>query len=253
MRSKIGTGRLPRDEPKMMKGEPPGGAFPPASGRGSSGIAARLQQAIADGVYGYGDRLPAEREIARTFGASRTTVRSALRTLEQRNLVRRKVGSGTFVVQGSGQDRREIADITSPLELVDVRLAVEPHIARLAVMHGTARDIEAIGEALRELEKAGADRERFTQWDQSFHLALAAATHNPLMVWIYRQINEVRSHIQWSKVKDKVLTPARIADYNVQHRALFEAVQARDSDAVLDLINRHLAEARRDLLGAQSG
>ena len=67
------------------------------------GIAAQLRRAITDGVYGYGDRLPPEREIARSFGISRTTVRSALDLLEERNFIRRKIGSGTFVVHDRGQ------------------------------------------------------------------------------------------------------------------------------------------------------
>ncbi|MGQ0651924.1 MAG: FadR/GntR family transcriptional regulator [Betaproteobacteria bacterium] len=232
---------------------PAAGVLPMAPTHGSAGIAAQLRRAISDNIYAYGDKLPPEREIARSLGASRTTVRKALRQLEERNFVRRKIGSGTFVVYGrSSHDERAIAEITSPLELIDVRLAVEPHVIQLAVLHGTARDMEAIAEALAPLERAGADREHFTQWDQRFHMALANATHNPLMVWIYRQINEVRGHTQWSKAKDKVLTPARIADYNAQHRALFEAVQARDAEAALELITRHLAEARRDLVRAPS-
>jgi GntR family uxuAB operon transcriptional repressor len=250
---KIGMSRMPRRAVEAIKDNAPADVMLPlVSNRSSTGIAAQLRRAITDGLYAYGDRLPAEREIARSFGASRTTVRNALRLLEERNFVRRKVGSGTFVVHSSGHDEREIADITSPLELMDVRLAVEPHIVRLAVLHGTARDIEAMAEALSELEQAGADRDRFTHWDQCFHMALANATHNPLMVWTYRQINEVRSHTQWNKVKDKVLTPARIADYNAEHRALFEAMQARDGEAAVGIINRHLAEARHDLVGVQA-
>lgn len=251
MRTRIGTGG-PAHNPKTGKQAPAAVVLPLAPTHGSAGIAAQLRRAIADDVYTYGDKLPPEREIARSFGASRTTVRKALRQLEERNFVQRKIGSGTYVVYGTSHDEREIADITSPLELIDVRLAVEPHIVRLALMHSTARDIEAMAEALRELEQVGTDREHFTRWDARFHMALANATHNPLMVWIYRQINEVRSHTQWSKVKDKVLTPSRIADYNAEHRALFEAMQARDAETAVDLINHHLAEARRDLLGAQS-
>ena len=235
-----------------MDNSSPDVTLPLVSNRSSSGIAAQLRRAITDGLYAYGDRLPAEREIARSFGASRTTVRNALRLLEERNFVRRRVGSGTFVVHNSGQDAGEIANITSPLELMDVRLAVEPHIVQLAVLHGTARDIEAMAGALSELEQTNADRERFTHWDQRFHLALASATHNPLMVWTYRQINEVRSHAQWSKVKDKVLTPARIAEYNTEHRALLEAIQARAGTTASEIINRHLVAARRDLIGAQA-
>ena len=247
MRSGIGATRAgARDS----DGKNAGVALPP-SPRGSAGIAAQLRRAITDGVYGYGDRLPPEREIARSFGISRTTVRSALDLLEEGKLIRRKIGSGTFVVHDRGQSEREIADITSPLELMDMRQAVEPHMVRLAVLHATARDIEALAESLRRLEQARADREQFTRCDQDFHLALAEATHNPLAVWIYRQVNEVRRHTQWSMVKDKVLTPARIAEYNRQHRALFEAVATRDGETALDLINRHLAEARRDLVGAQ--
>ena len=245
MRTRIGISPGTQQSPTTV-------ALPPTSSHSSAGIAAELRRAIADAVYQYGDKLPPEREIARSFGASRTTVRKALRQLEERKFVERKVGSGTYVVHRGSQDERAIADITSPHELMDVRIAVEPHIVRLALMHGTARDIEAMGEALRELEQVGTDREHFTRWDERFHMALANATHNPLMVWIYGQINEVRNHTQWSKVKDKVLTPSRIADYNAGHRALFEAMQARDAEAAVELINQHLAEARRDLLGAQS-
>ena len=59
----------------------------PLSSHGSAGIAAELRRAIADAVYQYGDKLPPEREIARSFGASRTTVRKALRQLEERKFV----------------------------------------------------------------------------------------------------------------------------------------------------------------------
>jgi DNA-binding FadR family transcriptional regulator len=226
--------------------------LPETQSRGSAGIAAQLRRAITDGIYSYGDRLPAEREMARSFGASRTTVRSALDLLEKRNFIQRKVGSGTFVVHDRGGGEREIADITSPLELMDMRQAMEPHMVRLAVLHGTARDMEALAQNLRRLEQARTDREQFTRYDQEFHMAIANATHNPLAVWVYRQINEVRQHRQWSRVKDKILSLARIAEYNRQHRALFEAIAGRNTESAIELINRHLAEARRDLVGAQS-
>ena len=219
--------------------------------RGTAGIATRLRRAIVDGVYSYGDRLPAERELAESLGASRATVRNALRLLEENELVRRKGGSGTFVVHGA-QAERDIAEVTSPLELMDVRLAVEPQIVRLAILHGNARDIDGLADVLDRLERVDADRDRFTELDESFHLALANATHNPLMVWLYRQINAVRNHKQWNAVKDKVLTAQRIAEYNAQHRAILDAMRARDSEAVVELITRHLGEARRDLVGAQS-
>jgi DNA-binding FadR family transcriptional regulator len=218
---------------------------------GAAGIAAQFRRAIIQGTYAYGERLPAEREIAETLRTSRTTVRHALRLLEENELVRRRAGSGTFVVH-SAQEQREIAEITSPLELMDVRLALEPHIARLAVVHSTARDIETISSVLGQLDSVGPDLCRFTELDESFHLSLAHATHNPLIVLTYRHINAVRGHAQWKMVKHKLLTPKRIAEYNVEHRAIFDAVCSRDAEGAAGLIERHVSGARRDLLGAQS-
>ncbi|NJM92787.1 MAG: FCD domain-containing protein [Rhodospirillaceae bacterium] len=73
---------------------------------------------------------------------------------------------------------------------------------------------------------------------------------NPLLISLYRQINEVRAHQQWMAMKDKVLTAERIADYNRDHSALFEAIRARDVDSAVAMITNHLHYARRQLVGA---
>ncbi|MFQ5775697.1 MAG: FadR/GntR family transcriptional regulator [Kiloniellaceae bacterium] len=219
---------------------------------GSAAITARLRQAILDGRYGDGERLPAERDLASHFDASRGTVREALRRLEEMSLVTRRIGSGTFVKYRPPFDDSDIAEVTSPIELIDVRLAIEPQMARLVVVNATARDLERMGEALKRVEGCGEDREHFSRADERFHLALAECTRNPLMVWLYRQINDVRSHAQWDAMKDKILTGPRIADYNRQHRALYEALCSRDTDAAVRVITEHLEKARRDLLGADT-
>ncbi len=217
---------------------------------GSAAIAARLRQAILDGKYADGERLPAERDLALHFEASRSTVREALRRLEASHLVTRRIGSGTFVNYRPVLDRSDIAQMTSPIELIEVRLAVEPQMVRLAVVNATQRDLERLGEALGRVESCGDDRERFSRADEQFHLMLAECTRNPLMVWLYRQINDVRSHALWDGMKDKILTATRIAEYNRQHRELYEALCNREVDATARMIAAHLDKARRDLLGA---
>ncbi|HLB81363.1 MAG TPA: FadR/GntR family transcriptional regulator [Dongiaceae bacterium] len=218
--------------------------------RGSAWITAQLRQAIREGGYAHGEKLPAERQLAEAFGASRTTVRIALGQLEADRLVRRRVGSGTFVNYRAPGDAEDIAEQTSPIELIDVRLGVEPHMVRLAVLNAAARDIDRLAEAIQRMDADCVDAEGFTRWDEQFHLLMAECTRNPLMVWIYRQINEVRAHAQWDSMKDKVLTPARIAEYNRQHRALFEALRSRDVEAAAAIVTNHLHYARRQLLGA---
>ena len=219
---------------------------------GSAAIAARLRQAILDGTYADGERLPAERDLAEHFEASRSTVREALRRLEESHLVTRRIGSGTFINHRPAFDQSDIAEMTSPFELIEVRLAVEPQMARLAVVNATQRDLERLGEALGRVEASGGDRERFSRADEQFHLMLAECTRNPLMVWLYRQINDVRCHALWDGMKDKILTADRIAEYNRQHRGFYDALCKRDVDAAARIIAAHLDQARRDLLGAEA-
>jgi DNA-binding FadR family transcriptional regulator len=226
----------------------PAAAQPSARG-GASTIAANLRRAILDGTYAYRERLPAERDLAGRFGASRSTVREALRQLEEVGLVTRRVGSGTFVSFRGRPVDSSIAELTSPLELIEVRLAVEPHMAFLAVIHASARDLERLTEALAQVE-ACKDRDSFTRADAHFHQTLAECTRNPLMVWLYEHINDVRGHAQWSAMKDLILTPERIRDYNRQHRALVEAIVSRDRDSARQIVTEHLDAARLDLVGA---
>ncbi len=247
----VGIG-LERIAVSEAKGRPKdrGDSLPAPVTVGSAAIAARLRRAILDGNYADGERLPAERDLAQHFEASRGTVRQALRRLEESRLVTRRIGSGTFVSHRPGLDRGDIAEMTSPIELIEVRLAIEPQMVRLVVVNATQRDLERLGEALGQVESCGDDRERFSRADERFHLMLAECTRNPLMVWLYRQINEVRSHALWDGMKDKILTATRIAEYNRQHRELYEALGNRDVDAATRIIAAHLDKARRDLLGA---
>lgn len=210
-------------------------------------IATRLRSAIADGIYVDGERLPAERDLAEAFASSRTTVREALHLLSSENLVSRRVGSGTFVTFSHDTENPDIAEITSPLELIEVRIAVEPHMVRLATVHATLRDLDRIAGALRVLESSG-EPESFTRHDRIFHQSIADATHNPLMCSFYRRINHVRGHRQWNLMKDKVLTQEAIEAYNLEHRLLCEALSVRNADHAADIVLGHLHTARQQLV-----
>ena len=216
--------------------------------RGAAGVAAYLRRAMFDGVYLFGERLPAERQLAEAMNSSRSTIREALRILDQDKMVERRVGSGTYVRYRADTAADEVAEITNPLELIDVRLAVEPEMTRLAAINATAKDFEAIEAMLARLESSDDDANHFTKWDRRLHQLLAEASHNPLMASIYRHINHVRGHAQWNAMKDKILTKERIAEYNRQHRDLYQALSLRDGELAVRIITEHLHKARHDLL-----
>lgn len=216
---------------------------------GANAIATQLRSAIIEGMFTYRERMPSERELAKRFGAARGTIRSALRQLEQMNLVTRRAGSGSFVCYRGHADHEDITELTSPLELIDVRIAIEPAMARLAVANANAQDLDRMAEVLRRLEGCGSDPAAFSSLDEAFHMSLAESARNPLMLWLYRHINEVRGHAQWTARKDKVLTPPKIVQYNRQHRRVFTAISRRDVEEAERALREHLAQARSDLLG----
>lgn len=225
-----------------------------AATRTTRAIMTRLEKAIETGVYADGDQLPAERQLAITFGTARSTIRKVLDELEKKALVVRRVGSGTFVNYAGPrhQGLEDVADLVSPLQLIETRFAVEPYMTRLATMHATTADINRIRDVLLRLESPGIDQNLFTQLDSEFHLELARCSRNPLIVRIYQEVNMVRLHAQWDRMKKLILLPEKVASYNKQHRAIFEALERRDGQAAADMISRHLEQARLDLIGADS-
>lgn len=225
------------------------------SSRNTGVILARIRHAIETGVYADGDQLPAERQLAITFGTARSTIRKVLDQLAEKNLVVRRVGSGTFVNYAGPirQGMDDIADLVSPLQLIETRFAIEPYMTRLAALHATNADLDRFEDVLRRIEAANGDQTLFTQLDSEFHLELARCSRNPLIVRMYQQVNMVRLHAQWNRMKQLILSPEKIASYNSQHRALYEALRHRDVQSAVDQITRHLEQARQDLIGADSG
>jgi len=215
---------------------------------------AQIKRAIEAGTLVDGDQLPPERELSETYSASRSTIRKALDELEKMGLLSRKVGSGTFVTySGPAEiDVENVIDQISPLQLIEARVGFERQMARLAVVHATGRDIEKMETILAQLESSQLDKDKFTRVDSEFHLTLAKASGNPLMVQLYNQINEVRSHSQWQAAREQVLSPNKIKQYNVHHRAIFEGLKNRDANATIEALNAHMDLAHQDLMGTPS-
>jgi len=224
------------------------------SPRGANLIAQELAQAIRSGSYSHGQQLPTERQLAQNFVASRTTVRKALAALEAQKLVQRRPGSGTYVSFQSQEGKSGIVERTSPLQLIEVRAVIEPQMARLAVLHASQVDLDKLQTLVSELHAAEKDDDgdRYAMVDEQFHLAIASATSNPLMVWLYEQINIIRTHSQWAEMRKKIITRENMRLYNVQHAAVVKAIQSRDAAAAAETMVRHMEKARNDLIGARS-
>ena len=214
----------------------------------TSSVVSQLRNMILEGHYAHEERLPAERNLAEEFNVSRGTIRTVLQNLEEQNLVTRKVGSGTYVTHRGLSNQHDISSITSPLEMVEVRIAIEPQMVRLAITNASHRDLEELRKALRRCEECGGDAEKFARADTAFHMTLAHCSKNKLLYWVYERISEVRRYSQWRMMKAKLLTPDRIDYYNNQHRNLYEAIASRDANEAVSIIKKHLFGVQDDLL-----
>ena len=219
---------------------------------GSSGIFNLIRTAIIEGDYVFNERLPSERDLAEQYSVARGTVRAALEQLERANFVRKKFGSGTFVNYNTKFDQADIAEETSPLELIETRLAIEPHIVRLVVANSNNRELRKLEEALDNVLSAGHDANSFSSADEAYHLMIAHCSQNPLLIWMYQRINDIRSHTQWSHRKHNILTPQKIDMYNQHHRELLRRIIRRDMEGAAGLMVQHLNLAKKDLLGGRS-
>jgi len=221
----------------------------PASRKpGASDVATILKREISDGRYDHNERLPAERDLADRFGVARGTLREALRQLEEAAYVERRPGSGTYVIYVYEDTPRAVVEMTRPIDLVDARFALEPHICRLAVLQATARDFERAEAILHRMETCGDDREVFAEADEAFHMMLAEITGNPMICWMMTQVCKVRGHTQWAQVRGLTLNAEMISRYNREHRNILDAIRTREPELAAERMKAHLGEARLSLM-----
>ncbi len=210
-----------------------------------------LARLLADPGMSAGRRLPTERALAESLGVPRSAVRAALSRLEARGRVLRIVGSGTYVAdppaEAAGDPDR--GGDASPAEIIETRMTIEPRLAGLVVARANNADFARIREAMLAAE-AATDHDDFETWDGRFHHAIAEATHNRLMIAVYRTITTARDLAEWGALRRSSITGERRSAHNREHAAILEALQARDAARAEAAIEAHLNTVRNNLLGS---
>jgi Transcriptional regulators len=228
----------------------------PVRAVGAKALAAYLQDEIASGRMRDGVKLPAERQLSEQFGASRGAVRRVLQDLKDRGLITQAVGSGTFVLPGAAKALPspeividELSETqTSPAELMEARLLIEPLMPKLIARNATSSDFARMMECI-ERSEAAQTVEEFEHWDGELHRTFALATHNSFFLKVLELTNRVREQGEWGRLKRHSLTPERRKEYEAQHRAIVEALRDRDAEQAGQVLTGHLRQIQHNLFG----
>ena len=220
---------------------------------GAVALRTALLANMRSGRWRAGEKLPTERALSDTYKIGRAAVRHILAEAKERGLITQTVGSGTFVSKEASTllaatETEAPAMHTSPAELMEARMVIEPIIVQLVVRNGTSVDFLRMEECCTRAEVADS-MEQFEYWDGALHQAIADATHNTFIKEVFHLMNKVREQGEWGSLKMKSLTPQRRQAYEQEHRALVNALKDRDEERARLLMMEHLVRIRHNLLG----
>jgi GntR family transcriptional repressor for pyruvate dehydrogenase complex len=212
-------------------------------------IVQQVEESILKGQLKPGDQLPAERDLAQRFGVSRTAVREAVKALREKGLVEAYSGRGTFVTNGTSQAIRQSLDLMIRIgrqeglaHLAELRQVLEPEIAALAAPRIEEQLLSTMRDAVAAMDRSLYDPDAYIEADLDFHLALAEAVGNPLILSLLDSIvgllREQRSRI--FKVDGG---PGRGQSH---HKQILKAIERRDPDAAREAMRAHLEQVRED-------
>ncbi len=218
-------------------------------------IADQIKAQITGGQLKPGEKLPSTKELSELFQVGRSTVREALSALKAMGLVEVHQGEGSYVRSIASEDvglpewNALLMNRETVLDLIEARKALETSNAALAAEKRTEDDLRRFESILQRMERHLGDEEEGERSDIEFHLALAEATHNAILV---RMIDSISSQMQLAIRETRRLQMYGSRAVSEQlwrdHQAVYEAVKRQDAEEAREAMRRHLFHVERGLV-----
>jgi len=212
-------------------------------------IVRQVEDSILSGQLKTGDQLPPERELAQHFGVSRTAVREAVKTLREKGLVEPHSGRGTFVTDGTSQAIRQSLDLMIRINqqegsahLIEMRQVMEPEIAALAATRMEDQLLATMRDAVAIMDRSLGDPEAFIEADLDFHLAMAEAVGNPVILSLLDSIVGLLRE-QRQRIFRVEGGPQRGQQH---HMRILAAIEKRDPEEAREAMRAHLKQVQSD-------
>lgn len=219
-------------------------------------IVKNLTELVTSGKLAVGDKMPTEKEIGDRLNVGRSSVREALRVLKALGYVELIPGRGAFVAKTSEDDRTSIADWfaeneTKIHEFMEIRLSIETLAVKLAIANGKPADFEELEKINRNFQEAIEQYNvvQLVSLDELFHKAIVDATHNKLLIEMYKTVTE--SFVDY---RSKAFSVKENAIHALEpHNNIIRALQARDTVLAMEEIARHIQISIQDVVQVIEG
>jgi GntR family transcriptional repressor for pyruvate dehydrogenase complex len=217
----------------------------------SHSVVRQIELLLLRGILRPGERLPAERELAEKLGVSRPSLRDALAELQERGLLTSRAGAGVYVEEllDSAFSRSLVqlfaAHDEALFDYISFRRDLEGMAADRAARYGSDTDLQVIDTIFRKMEAAHRKRDpsEEAQLDAEFHLSIVEASHNIIMLHMMRAMFNLLHEGVFYNRQMIFRQRATRDDLLAQHKAINDALQARDATAA-----RRAAEAHLDFV-----
>ena len=228
-------------------------------------IICQIEDLIERGVLRAGDKLPTEPVLAEQLGTSRPPLREALSALEILGVIERRGRTGNFVKANINTLRykRQLSELrkdVSPYETLEARKIVEPEIVGTAAETATKKDIETTKKAFQEMKEkieklnSSLTLEDIISSDIKFHLSIAEATHNSVLVEMVRYMVAGLREKLWTEMKiHSTDFRKRSQKLLLEHKEILDALIRKDGPMARKKMHEHLDMAEREMFGTSSG
>lgn len=211
----------------------------------------KLRNLLASDQFESDGKLPTERALALMFRVSRRSIRRALEVLEAESQVWRRQGSGTYAGRQPDGWTDHVGTIvagTNFMEIMEVRLRIEPQLAQLAAMRAKSNEIARMREIAGKIRESG-DSDSRELWDGALHRQIAQSAGNQFFLTIFDVINRVRQDEAWRLIREKARSANdTLSISHAQHVMLIDAIAAHDPAKAGEAMRRHLLMLQERLI-----
>lgn len=209
----------------------------------------QIEDMVADGSLGIGDKLPSERELVERLKVSRTSIREALRALEVIGLIESRQGEGNFIKSDFGDSFFQPLSVmfslqkSSAEEMLEFRKIMEVETAALSARRINNEELSILSDIISKFQQ-NREEDVNVKLDKEFHYQVAKASRNLFILNMLQSISSLMdSHIK--DARSKVLIDEGREELIKQHEAIFKALSIHDPKAAANSMRKHLDFANK--------